>query len=70
MAEEQAAEVYKVTATDDKGNQIVKHVKADNLRAYMAMMSSEYGNIKREGMTMAEVPADIRAQLEGDQPAQ
>lgn len=60
-----APEVYKVTVFDDKGNEIVKHVKPEALRGYMAMMSSEYGNAKKEGMMLADLPEDIRANLEG-----
>ena len=52
-------EVYMVTVFDSKGNEIVAYVKPDMKQPYVAMMSSEYGNVKVEGMSMADLPADV-----------
>jgi hypothetical protein len=54
-----ADEIFMVTVLDDKGNEIVAYVKPDAKQAYVSMMSSEYGNVKIEGMSMADLPADV-----------
>lgn len=54
-----ADEVFMVTVLDDKGNEIVAYVMPDMKQAYVSMMSSEYGNVKIEGMSMADLPADV-----------
>ena len=65
MADMQEPEIYEVSVVDDKGNTIVAYAKPENLRGYMAMMSSEYGNAKKQGMMMADLPEDVRATFEG-----
>ena len=55
-----AAEVYKVTVFDDMGTEMVSYVLPENLRGYSAMMASEYGNIKVEEMSMADLPEDTQ----------
>jgi hypothetical protein len=54
-----AAEVYKVTVVDDMGNEMISYVLPENLRGYSAMMASEYGNIKSEGMSKADLPEGV-----------
>lgn len=54
-----AAEVYKVTVVDDAGIEIIAYVLSENLRSYSSMMASEYGNIKSEGMSKADLPEGI-----------
>lgn len=58
-----AAEVYKVTIIDETGSELVSYVLPEMHREYMSMMSSEYGNVKSEGLMMSELPEDVRSDL-------
>lgn len=50
---------YKVTAVDQQGNEVGSYVKADELRSYSAMLSSEYGNVEVEGLNDEDLPEEI-----------
>jgi hypothetical protein len=53
------AAIYKITATDDKGNEIVAYVTDEARTNYVRSMSSEYGSLKIEKLTVADVPSDV-----------
>lgn len=59
MADNNAAEIFRITATDDQGNDIVAYVKPEGKSAYVRFMSSEYGVLKVEGLRMDELPDDV-----------
>lgn len=60
MAEEETAEVYMVTVTDDKGNDIVAYVKPAAKVAYVRNISSEYGTPTITPMMMADLPEGVK----------
>jgi hypothetical protein len=59
MTEENTAEVFKITATDDQGNEIVAYVKPEGKSAYVRSMSSEYGVLEVEELRIDELPDDV-----------
>jgi|LakMenEpi03Aug12_release.lakeMendotaPanAssembly.Ray.scaffolds.fasta_scaffold23375_16 hypothetical protein len=59
MADQPEAEVYMITVTDDKGNDIVAYVKPAAKATYVRNMSSEYGVPTIVPMMMADLPADV-----------
>jgi hypothetical protein len=60
MAEEETAEVYMVTVTDDKGNDIVTYVKSAAKVTYVRNISSEYGVPTITPMMMADLPDGVK----------
>lgn len=58
MAEEDA-EVFKITATDEQGNEIVAYVKPEGKTSYVRAMSSEYGVLQIEPMRVDDLPDDV-----------
>lgn len=59
MADKAEAEIYKITATDDLGNDIVSYVKPEAKAMYVRNMSSEYGALKIEPMMIADLPEGV-----------
>lgn len=53
------AEIFKITAIDDKGNEIVSYVKPEYKMQYIRQMSSEYGNLEIVPMMIADLPDDV-----------
>ena len=60
MDKDTEAEVYKITAIDDKGNEIVAYVKSEMKALYVRDVSSEYGKLTIVPMMMDELPEDVK----------
>lgn len=50
--------IFKVTVTDDKGNDIVAYVLASQKDLYVQMAASEYGPAKVEPVDPSEIDAE------------
>jgi hypothetical protein len=59
MADQTEAEVFMITVTDDKGNNIVAYVKPEGKATYVRNMSSEYGTPTIVPMMMADLPEGV-----------
>lgn len=57
-------EFYKITATDQVGNEIGVYANEKTRRESAAMLSSEYGNITVTPVSREEIPADLLESLE------
>ena len=53
-------EVYKITSTDDQGNEIVAYVKPEGKSAYIRSVSADYGMPEIVPMMMSELPSDAK----------
>lgn len=49
-------EVYKVTAINEDGKEVVAYATPSGRRMLVRSMISEYGNAQEEGMMMADLP--------------
>jgi hypothetical protein len=59
-------EYFMVTAVDDMGNDLVAYVASKDKHQYVQMMSSEYGNIKVEPVSLEDIPKDVVEQMQNN----
>lgn len=59
--------IFKVTVTDDKGNEIAAYVSASQKDLYVQMAASEYGPAKVEPVDPSEIDAETLEAIRGQQ---
>jgi len=57
------AEIYKITSINEDGVSIDTYVLPAARHLFRRMMMEEYGNVEEEAMNIADVPDDIKEQI-------
>lgn len=57
-------EIYKITSYNSDGQAVVVYALPNQRRFARKTMVSEYGSFEEEGMAIADVPEEIRQQIE------
>lgn len=64
------AEIYKITSVNDLGTEVTAYALPSMARLFKKMMSEQYGNADMQGMSMSDLPEDVRLQLNEVPPVQ
>lgn len=57
------AEVYKITSVNEIGTDVTAYALPATARMFSRMMNEQYGNVSVIGMSIADLPEDVREGL-------
>jgi len=58
------AEIYMITSINEDGVRVESYVLPNARHLYRRMMMEEYGNVEEEGMSIADLPDEIKQQID------